>query len=135
MRAARGRSTRALEAMVRYRFAAAAVFAWAAVQFYGLRAIGYHPDQHPRGWIIGAVALLLAGALWFRLRWSTSVVSLFAALFICLYGYIFATQGLSPCAAHEVVCEAHLVAQPLLAVVVLGVLFVPWPLTTRSSGP
>ena len=121
--------------MVRHRIAAAAVFAWAAVQFFGLRAIGYRPDQHPRGWIIGAVALLLGAALWFRLRWAMWVVSLFAALFICLYGYIIATQGFSSCAAHELACEARLVAQPLLAVVVLGVMFVPWPLTTRSSGP
>jgi len=120
--------------MVRYRIAAAVVFSWAAVQFFGLRAIGYNPVQHPRGWIIGSVALLLAGALWFRLQWSKWAVSLLAALFICLYAYIITTKGLPPCTTHEVACVAHLVAQPFLTMVALGVLFAPWPLTTRSGG-
>ena len=104
------------------------------MQFFGLRAIGYNPVQHPSGWIIGSVALLLAGALWFRLQWSKWAVSLLAALFICLYAYIITTKGLPPCTTHEVACVAHLVAQPFLTMVALGVLFAPWPLTTRSGG-
>lgn len=111
--------------MVRCRIAAAFVVAWAAMQFYALRVIGYLPGEHPLGWAIGSIALLLSIALWYQLRWSRLFVALVATLFSCFYLHGFLSRGISPCAPGELGCDAQLLAQPVLALAVLAVLFVP----------
>ena len=114
--------------MDKKRVSSVAVALWAILQVCFLVLIGSTPESRPLGWVIFAVAVVLAGALWRHTAWAQLVALTLTVVLLCSYGVAALRYGI-PCGPGSIGCLVEVLSQPLLAALVFITLVAPWPLT------